>query len=173
MLYFDGVIVVEGKGDVSYLSSFIDAEYVILNGYQIPADVVDYLSHIQDRKIIVMTDPDEAGISIEKRLKNTDINYTYKKVKIEACDKHGKHGVAECKKDEILRVLSDELLTENPFKNYLSKSEFSRLGLAESTEKREAICEKLHLGFCNAKTLFKRLNYNKITAEQIEKYGNQ
>ena len=34
--YFDGVIVVEGKSDVSYLSSFIDSRYFITNGYAVP-----------------------------------------------------------------------------------------------------------------------------------------
>ena len=46
MKYFDGVIVVEGTGDVSFLSSFINAEYVILNGYDMPSDTIDYLANI-------------------------------------------------------------------------------------------------------------------------------
>ena len=33
--YFNGVIVVEGKSDVSYLSSFIDSLYFTTNGYDI------------------------------------------------------------------------------------------------------------------------------------------
>ena len=74
MKYFNGVIVVEGTGDSSYLSSFICAEYVVLNGYDMPEDVVDYLKHIKNRKILVMTDPDDAGFSIEKRLKETGLN---------------------------------------------------------------------------------------------------
>ena len=39
----DGIIVVEGKTDVSVLSSFLDAEYVITNGSAIDNDVLNYL----------------------------------------------------------------------------------------------------------------------------------
>ena len=40
----NNIIVVEGKEDASYLSSFIDAEYVTTNGYEIPVEEVDYLN---------------------------------------------------------------------------------------------------------------------------------
>lgn len=174
MEYFDGVIVVEGKGDVSFLSSFIDSEYVILNGYDMPEQTIDYLKHINGRKIIVLTDPDEAGFSIEKRLKETGLTYEYKKVDPNKCNKHGKHGVAECEKNEILRIMKEDLIKNSPFKQSISKSEFNSYGLMESQKKRDEIAEKLHLGFCNSKTLFKRMNYNGITVDDLEKaYGNK
>ncbi len=174
MKYFNGVIVVEGTGDSSYLSSFINAEYVVLNGYDMPIDVVDYLKHIRNRKILVMTDPDDAGFSIEKRLKETGLKYEVRTVDSKMCDKHGKHGVAECKKEEILRVLDNDLIDENPFKNSISKAEFNSFGFMNSQDKRNEISGKLHLGICNSKILFKRMNYNEITFEMINKvYGNK
>ncbi len=174
MKFFDGIIVVEGTGDASYLSSFISAEYVVLNGYDMPSDIIDYLSHIKNRKIIVLTDPDDAGISIEKRLQKTGIKYAYRKVDISKCDKHGKHGVAECKKDEIMRVLDSDLIDENPFKNSISQAEFNFLGLMNSQDKRNEISNIFHLGICNSKTLFRRMNYNGIPFKIIkEKYGNK
>ena len=43
-----------------------------------------------------------------------------------------------------------------------------------SQEKRNEISEKLHLGVCNSKILFKRMNYNGITSKMIkEVYGNK
>ena len=169
MKYFDGVIVVEGKGDVSFLSSFINAEYVILNGYDMPESTIDYLLHLKNRKIVVLTDPDEAGKTIEKRMKNTGLKYEYKLVDISKCNKHGKHGIAECSKEEILRIFDSELV-EVPFlKDSISQSEFANFGLMESKEKRDIVCKELHLGECNSKTLFKRMNYNGITAKDIEK----
>ena len=174
MKYFDGVIVVEGTGDSSYLSSFICAEYVTLNGYDMPEDVVDYLKNIKNRKILVMTDPDDAGFSIEKRLKETGLKYETRVVDSKMCDKHGKHGVAECKKEEILRVLDSDLINENPFKNSISRAEFNSFGFMNSQEKRKEISKKLHLGVCNSKILYKRMNYNGITANMIkETYGNK
>ena len=167
MYFFDGIIVVEGKGDVSYLSSFINAEYVILNGYDMPKDIIDYLKNRINRDIIVLTDSDEAGILIENRLRNFGLSYKNRKVDILKCDKHGKHGVAECEKEEILRVLKNDLITSNPFKETVKMGDFSAFGLMDSPVKRKILAEKLHLGFCNSKTLFKRLNYNSITIEQI------
>ena len=128
MNYFDGVIVVEGTGDSSYLSSFICAEYVVLNGYDMPEDIIDYLKHIKNRKILVMTDPDEAGVSIEKRLRETGLKYETRVVDSRMCNKHGKHGVAECKKEEILRVLDSDLISTNPFKKSISQAEFNSFG---------------------------------------------
>lgn len=168
MKYFDGVIVVEGTGDVSFLSSFINAEYVILNGYDMPKDTIDYLLHIKNRKIVVLTDPDEAGKTIESRLFKTGLVYEYKKANIEKCNKRGKHGIAECSQDEILRLFSNELLDENCFQESISQSEFAKFGFMESKEKRETVSKIFHLGNCNSKTLFKRMNYNKITAKNIE-----
>ena len=174
MNYFDGVIVVEGTGDSSYLSSFICAEYVVLNGYDMPEGIIDYLKHIKNRKILVMTDPDEAGVSIEKRLKETGLKYETRVVDSRMCNKHGKHGVAECKKEEILRVLDNDLISTNPFKESISQAEFSSFGFMDSQEKRNEISEKLHLGICNSKVLFKRMNYNGITYQIIEEaYGNK
>lgn len=174
MNYFDGVIVVEGTGDSSYLSSFICAEYVVLNGYDMPEDIIDYLKHIKNRKILVMTDPDEAGVSIEKRLRETGLKYETRMVDSRMCNKHGKHGVAECKKEEILKVLDSDLISTNPFKESISQAEFNSFGFMNSQEKRNEISEKLHLGICNSKVLFKRMNYNGITYEMIkEAYGNK
>lgn len=168
MKYFDGVIVVEGTGDVSFLSSFINAEYVILNGYDMPRDTLDYLLNIKNRKIVVLTDPDAAGISIENRLQKTGLCYEYKKANIEKCNKHGKHGIAECTQEEILRLFEGELVDKLATKETISQSEFASFGLMESKEKREKVSKILHLGNCNSKTLFKRMNYNKITVRDIE-----
>ena len=58
------------------------------------------LIFFKNRKILVMTDPDDAGFSIEKRLKETGLKYETRFVDSKMCNKHGKHGVAECKKEE-------------------------------------------------------------------------
>ena len=52
-------------------------------------------------------------------------------------------------------------------------SDLNEMGLTgsdDSRAKRDLICDKLHLGFCNAKTFLKRLNNNGITKEELRKY---
>lgn len=167
MLFFDGIIVVEGKGDVSYLSSFINCEYVITNGYEIPDDLVDYLTHILNRKIIVLTDPDEAGRNINKKISEKIKNCDCRCVNINKCNKHGKHGIAECEKSEIISILEDVLTEKNTKNETFSRKDYLDTELAINKEKREYICRILHLGMVNSKTLFKRLNYNNYTKKDI------
>ena len=58
----DGVLIVEGKDDVSYLSSFINALFFTTNGYDINTKKIAFLKEAAKvNKLIVFTDPDEAG----------------------------------------------------------------------------------------------------------------
>ena len=67
--YIDGVIVVEGTNDGSYLSSFIDAMYVCTNGCETPEGELDFLREASKTKqIIILTDSDEAGMKIREKL---------------------------------------------------------------------------------------------------------
>ena len=76
--------------------------------------------------------------------------------------------------NEILKVLDSDLISTNPFKESISQAEFNSFGFMNSQEKRNEISEKLHLGICNSKVLFKRMNYNRITYQIIEEaYGNK
>ena len=109
MKYFiDGVIVVEGTGDSAYLSSFIDCLYVETNGYDLPNEEVCFLNNIPlDKKIIILTDSDDAGKVIRDRIKRKVKNSIDAVVDIKYCDKNGKHGIAECDKNEIINVLKE------------------------------------------------------------------
>ena len=59
---FDAIIVVEGKSDVDFIGSFIDADFVITNGSAISRETIDYLEKASEKRtIVVMTDPDSPG----------------------------------------------------------------------------------------------------------------
>ncbi|WP_289770654.1 DUF4093 domain-containing protein, partial [Faecalibaculum rodentium] len=51
----------------------------------------------------------------------------------------------------------------------LSWSEYLDLGLNGNRKKREAVCRLLHMGPCNAKTCFRRMNLLGITKEEAER----
>lgn len=173
MKCFDGVIVVEGKGDASFLSSFIDSEFVILNGCELSKATIDYLTHIKNRKILLCADPDAPGILISKKfLENVPhaINVDFN---IKFCNKKGKHGVAECEKSKVLEKLEKYLSEEHKTVPTISIKDFNQLGLFDSKEKQMTISCKFHLGDVNTKTLFKRINYNQITKEELEEALNQ
>ena len=42
-MYLDGVLVVEGKEDASYLSNYISSEIVVVNGYELDEATINYL----------------------------------------------------------------------------------------------------------------------------------
>ena len=68
---FDGVLVVEGASDVAYLSSFINALFFITGGYDINDQKLEFLTRVSKvNKIVILTDPDEAGQAIENKIKN-------------------------------------------------------------------------------------------------------
>lgn len=178
MKYFiNKIIVVEGKEDVSYLSSFIEAEYITTNGYDIPKEEIEYINEASKHKeILVLVDPDKAGRQIEERLKQKLVNATYISIDISKCIRGEKDGVAEASKEEILRVLNPHFSSKNPQKSLDLQGNLSKLDLT-SKELRDYLSKKYHLGKCNLKKLFIRLETLEISSEELEQsikefYGN-
>ncbi len=167
MLYFNGVIVVEGKTDASFLSSFIKSEYVITKGYELPVEEMAYLNAVSFYKqVLILTDPDDAGKLIRQRIKisnsiQIDVDKKY-------CSKNNKHGIAECQKEEIIRVLK-RYLSENPKNEKKIKSSFLiSLGL-NSKKERTIFAKKVPVGIVNLNKLSQRLNSLQFDEEKIRK----
>ena len=171
--YIDKIIVVEGKEDVSYLSSFIEAEYVSLNVYDIPNEEIEYLNEAQKHKeILVLTDPDEAGRNIEKRLREKLVKATYLNIDIHQWNRGKKDGVAEAIKEEILRVLKPYILDKKSEKSGVLQGKINKLDLNDK-ELREYICTKYKLGKCNLKKIIYRLETLEISDEEVKKTINE
>ena len=165
--YLDGVLVVEGHGDVAFLSSFIKSLYVITNGYDLPKEEIDFLKHYCDRKkIVVLTDPDDAGNTIREKINAFDFKHIDINVKLELCNKKGKHGIAECDKNEIINVLEEHLSVNKPIMGDITASKLMHIGVITKLD-RDKLCEKLHLGICNGKQLVHRINVLNIDEETI------
>ena len=59
------VIVVEGKSDLIFLNSFLDAEIIITNGSEISKETLDLIKKANETTgVIILTDPDYPGIRI-------------------------------------------------------------------------------------------------------------
>lgn len=169
----DGIIVVEGKTDVAFLNEFIDAEFVITNGSEVSKETISYLKEAnKTRNVIVLTDPDSPGKRIRDVLDENIPNLKHCFIKKECSIKKGKVGVAESTKEEVLNSLEHLFTNHVKPSGNLTIADLDALGLTgseESNEKRIAVADKLHLGFCNAKTFLKRLNNNGITIEELKK----
>ena len=165
----DGVLLVEGKSDIAFLSSFIDTYFFDTNGYDLSKEKIDFLKRVSKvNKIIVFTDPDDAGENIRKKIIN-QINGVFEaKIKKNSRKNYIKSGVAESYKEDILLALKD----------YISDGELPRVNYdlntlisldANPQEKREEIINRFGLLKGNNRYLEKQLNMLKITKEELWK----
>lgn len=163
-IYLDGILVVEGKEDASYLSNYISSEIVTINGFEIPKTTISYL---KDKRVIVLTDPDEAGLSIRKKLNALLPDAENVEIDINCCNKGIKKGVAECDIQELLTKLNPFSIQEKKTKSDISISDLYNLGLMNNKDLRTKVCQKLNMGKCNSKTFYKRLLNNNISLEEL------
>ena len=163
-IFLDGILVVEGKEDASYLSNYISSEIVTTNGFEIPKEKISYL---KDKRVIVLTDPDEAGLRIRQKLNELLPNSINVEVDIKKCIRNTKNGVAECDIDEVLTKLKPYESIKVETESDLKLSDLYNLGLMDNKGLREEVCRRLNIGNCNAKTLYKRLLNNNIKLEQL------
>ena len=160
----DGILVVEGKEDASYLSNYISSEIVVLNGCNLQEGTINYL---KNKRVILLTDPDEAGKRIRSKLNELLPNIINVEIDIKRCTRGIKNGVAECEIDEVLTKLKDYSCSENKTSSDIQLADLYNLGLMSDKCLREKVCQRLNLGSCNAKQLFKRLQSNGIKLEQL------
>ena len=175
MYFFDGIIVVEGTGDSSFLSSFIDALYIETNGFDLNDKEIDFLSH-SSKRTIILTDSDEAGKIIRKNILKQIPDAISVEVDLKRCNKNGKHGVAECDKEEIIKSLNKYLTTTKSSVGSIKNSDLIDAGVCNKTV-RKYICDELHLGVCNQKELLNRINRLGIDIKDLRRaaknyYGN-
>ena len=163
-MYLDGILVVEGKEDVSYLSNYIASEIVATNGFEISKATISYL---KTKKTIILTDPDEAGKKIREKLNTLLTNAINVEIDIKKCNRNVKNGVAECDINEVLTKLKPYFTAEKKTESDIKLDDLYNLGLTNNKDLRKEVCEKLNLGDCNFKTLYKRLLSNNIKLEQL------
>ena len=169
MKYFcEHIIVVEGKADEAFLSSFINAVYVKTNGYSIEVRDIEFINqHIGDHRCIILTDPDEAGLLIREHLHKLIPNGIDVEIPIEKCNKNNKHGIAESDEMSIIDILKEYLNDIEPV-NSVSFKDLIDMGV-DNKAKRDYLSKQMKLGVCNNKTLIKRLNYIKSNKKEIQK----
>ena len=163
----DGVLIVEGKDDVCYLSNFVNALFFITNGYDLSEEKIEFLKVANKRnKLIVYTDPDEAGETIRNTIKSR-INPVFeaKSQKIIRKNKK-KFGVAELEKEEVLRSL-EPFVSKTPLVRY-NYGLASIISLSENPqETRSKIINQYRLIDGNNKFIENELNILKISHKEL------
>ena len=166
------LIVVEGKSDIDFLSSFLDADFYQVHGSAISNEDIDFLSKVEKtRGIIILTDPDFPGLQIRHKIKEKIPSAKEAFVRKEVSIKHHKVGVAESTKEEVISSLENVIsFSKKESKNAIRNSDLIELGLnggENSSVLRKKLCDKLHLGFSNSKNLLLKLNSIEISKEEL------
>lgn len=164
----DGVLIVEGKADVSYLSSFVNALFFTTNGYDLNKEKIAFLKEARKvNRLIIYTDPDEAGERIGETIKSQISDVFEAKSEKITRKKTKKCGVAELEKEEVIKSLKD-FTTTTPIKrvDYDLSTLISLSG--NPLESRKILVNKYRLIEGNNKSLENQLNILRISRQEVE-----
>ena len=165
------IIVVEGVNDTKRLRSFFDCETIETHGLGLSKETIEYIKQVNNKRgVILFLDPDTPGEKIRNRLNKEIPNLKNAFVLKQDARTTKKVGIEHASK-EVLEEALNNLITYSDSKESISQSEFYDLGLNgqnDSKEKRELISKYYHLGKCNSKTMFKRLNMLGVTYDEIK-----
>ena len=166
------VIVVEGKNDTLNLRRYFDVDTIETHGLGINNETIEYIKEIsKTRGIILMLDPDSPGEKIRNRINSAIPNLKNVFLDKKEARTTKKVGIEHATYEVLKKGLENQITYTDNIES-LSLQEFNELGLngnIDSSIKRELIYNHYHLGKCNAKTLFKRLNMIGATKQDIEK----
>ena len=164
------VIVVEGKNDTKKLKSFFDVETIETHGLGLNKETIEYIKEVNNKRgIILFLDPDTPGEKIRKRINDEIPNLKNAFILKEDARTKKKVGIEHACEGVLLDALQN-LTTYTESKQTITESEFYELGLTgenNSLTNREKISKHFHIGKCNGKTMFKRLNMLGITKQEL------
>ena len=166
--YIDHLLIVEGNSDKAKVLSMFDANVFITNGYDIDEGLIRLLG--QHRKLLVLTDDDEAGKKIRERI-NSIVKCDNVEVDVSKCNKHHKHGAAECDKDALNDLLKP-YVSEKKDRKVMTNIDLYNEGIT-SKEQRDNICDKLSIDRYSQKQLLEILNIIGLDLEKIKEYANR
>lgn len=162
------IIVVEGKNDTNVLQSFFDCDTIETHGDRVNDKLIERIIKAQEeRGVIVFTDPDRPGEHIRRTIQERVPNVKHAFIEKDKAKTPKKVGVEHANKADLEEALQSVVSFDNRSES-LSWNDFIDLGLVGSASFRHEICTLVHIGPCNAKTCFKRLNQMNITKEDIE-----
>ena len=166
------IIVVEGRDDTNRVKEAIDCDTFETNGSALTKKKIERLIFLEKtRGLIVLTDPDYAGKRIrsiiEKNIPTAKHAYISNK---KAVDSKGKIGIEAASKEDIIAAIKNHYTPMDEVKNDISNEILIELGLVGgSTSKvlREELCERINIGYTNAKQLLNKLNMYNISKERL------
>ncbi len=168
------MIVVEGRHDSAALRACFDCDTIETGGDHVSRETLDRIKEAaKKRGIIIFTDPDTAGEHIRRQVQAAVPDARHAFIARSKARTPKKVGVEHANQEDLREALAS-CVTFVPARETLSRNDFLDLGLTGDAARRQKVTEHFHLGKCNAKTAFRRLNEAGITRAQIEEvlYGS-
>lgn len=167
-MHIHEIIVVEGHNDTQTLRRFFQCDTIETGGDHVSKETLERIAAAQKhRGVIVFTDPDHAGEHIRSVIARhvPGVKHAYIDKSVAHTDK--KVGVEHAAKEDLEKSLASLVSYDNETPS-LSWSDFLDLGLIGNARRRQKVSSAFHIGVCNAKICFKRLNQAGITRAAIE-----
>lgn len=171
------VIVVEGRDDTLAVSRAVDTITVETHGFGMSEEMWELLDKAyKERGLIVLTDPDHGGRSIRNKIMERFPDSKEAFITPDKASKKGDVGIENAAPDDILEALekaragiaraNSKDIVINYDMNMLA--EWKLVGESNSRTRRELFCDKLGIGYSNARSLIKKLNLYEIELKDIE-----
>jgi ribonuclease M5 len=172
--YIKEVIIVEGRDDIDAVQKAVNADVIATHGYGISKATIKKIEYAyKTRGIIILTDPDQAGNDIRRKLTDIfpDALQAYIS-KSEARDKNDNDiGVENASPEVIARAIEAAGRTLTRVQSAFDEKDMIDYGLSAgsgSKELRDAVGRRLGIGYANSKGFLKRLNTYGISRSELE-----
>jgi len=166
-------IVVEGRDDETNVRNYVNANIICTHGFGIREETIEIIKKAYETTgIIIFTDPDHAGETIRERLSKLFPDAKQSFLTKSQALKGNDIGIENANGDDIIASLKSASCIENKMNPVFTTDDMYMLGLTgseDSASKREKVGAILGIGSANASTFLKRLNYMKISKEELAK----
>lgn len=176
-------IIVEGRDDEARVKQSIDAMIIVTHGFGIKEETWKLIDKAyREKGVIIFTDPDHAGEMIRRKIEKRCPKALHANLSREKARKNKDIGVENASSEDILTAIlsakskKSETQGKSLFANKsqsessLSPEDIYALGICggEGAKiRRERLCDKLGIGYTNAKGFIKRANDFGISKKDI------
>lgn len=171
MLKIKEIIVVEGKHDTAKLKQYFDVDTIETNGYNLSKQTIQQIQQANTtRGVILFLDPDHVGERIRRVINEQIPNLKNAFIEKSKSRTSKKVGIEHANEKDLLDALEHVVSFTQTDTITFSMEQFLLLGLqgqSDSAARRQTIANAFHLGKCNAKTLYKRINMVGLTYTQV------
>jgi ribonuclease M5 len=170
------IIVVEGRDDTQAVKRAVECETIETHGFGIRESVWQSLDRAyKSRGLIIFTDPDHAGDTIRRKIKERYPDCREAFLPRPKADKDGDIGVENAAPEDIREALmkvrpSSEEVDGKGGEDQITWEMITSAGLTgapDSRARREAVAEKLGISYGNAKAMLSHMNAFGITSGEF------